>query len=74
MDTVLGVSFGLLLVAVGLVGVAGTPAMLDRAGRAWPRRYTAGDAHSFYSAGFLLRFSGLLALVAGIGILALTLT
>ena len=74
MGTAVSLVLGGLLIVVGVAGVAGTPALLNQAGRVWPRRFSRGDSASFFSAGFLVQFVSLLMMLMGAAIVVLALT
>jgi hypothetical protein len=60
---------GIVLVAVGIIGVTNALGVVQRVARIWPREYRRSDAGMFASTSFLIRFVSLMVLVAGIAVL-----
>jgi hypothetical protein len=60
---------GIVLVAIGFIGVTNALGVVQRVARRWPREYRRGDAGLFASSSFLIRFVSLMVLVAGLAVL-----
>ena len=60
---------GLLMVAVGVLAVTRSLWIIRRAARMWPQRIGPRDADLFLTGEFLVRYVGLLAAAAGVGLI-----
>jgi hypothetical protein len=60
---------GSLMVAAGLLAVTRSLSIIRHAARVWPRRIGTRDADLFLTGEFLVRYMGLLAAAAGVGLI-----